>query len=61
MAAGSLDEIRIRGPGSLTVRFRTLGFVISHPFASKKAKGWGTGQVQELTDNAGVVFWKFTE
>ena len=20
-----------------------LGFVVSHPFASKKAKGWGTG------------------
>lgn len=24
-----------------------LGFVGSHPFAGKKAKGWGTGQVQD--------------
>jgi len=24
-----------------------LGFVLSHPFARKKAKGWGTELVQE--------------
>jgi hypothetical protein len=25
----------------------SLGFVVSHPFAKKKAKGWGTEMVQE--------------
>ena len=29
------------------MRFRTLGFAVSHPFAKKNAKGWGTEMVHK--------------
>ena len=42
-------QVILTGCRSLTASFRTLGLVVSHPFARKKAKGWGTELVQKHT------------